>query len=76
MVMIRRTLSLIIGAVQCVIGALASALAFLVYTGQQFQEMLMVTGEEISLFVFLLSLFGLLSIISGLFLVWGRKEAY
>ncbi len=74
MVMIRRTLSLIIGAIQCFIGALATALAFLVYTGQGFQEMLMVTGEEIPLFVFLLSLFALLSIVSGLFLVWGRKE--
>lgn len=76
MVKMRKTLSMFTGALQCVIGTLATVLAFLVYTSLQFQEMLLVTGEEITLVVFLLSLFGLFSIVSGLFLVWERKGEY
>jgi uncharacterized protein with PQ loop repeat len=68
--------SLLIGGAQCVLGGLASIFAYLIYASQQVQEMLSVGTREVSLFMFLLLIFGMLSIMSGLLLVWGRNGSY
>lgn len=58
------------------LGGLASIFAYLIYASQQTQEILSVSTREVPLFMFLLLVFGMLSIMSGLLLVWGRNGSY
>lgn len=58
------------------LGGLASIFAYLIYASQQAQETLSVSTREVPLFMFLLLVFGMLSILSGLLLVWGRNGSY
>jgi uncharacterized protein with PQ loop repeat len=65
----RRVFSIFIGTIQCGIGGLACAFAYFIYASQSIQEMLSIASDEISLSMFLLLVFGMLSIVSGLLLV-------
>ena len=76
MAVLRKVVSVLIGGTQCVLGGLASTFAYLIYVSQQVQEMLSMSSREVPLFMFLLLVFGMLSIMSGLFLVWGRNGSY
>lgn len=62
----------VVGAIQCVLGGLASAFAFLIYASPSIQDALTITSGEIALYMFLLSALGIFLIISGLLLL--RKE--
>ncbi len=69
MATLRKTASLLVGGVQCVLGGVASIFAYLILTNQQIQDMLSILPREAPLFMFLLIVFGTLSILSGLLLV-------
>ena len=75
---IRKVVSLFVGGIQCVLGALASIFAYLVYSpsSEPVREMLSIESREVPLFMFLLLVFGMLSVLSGLFLVWDRNGSY
>jgi len=67
---IRRKVSIAIGLAQSVIGALATVFAYLLYHDFfGIQALLGVTSKDVVLYMLTLIVFGLLSIISGLFLV-------
>jgi len=67
---IRRKVSIAIGLAQSVIGALATVFAYLLYHDfLGIRALLSVTSKDVVLYMLTLIVFGLLSIISGLFLV-------
>ena len=69
----RRVLSKIVGLTQTTIGGLFMIFAFLsFYNIFGIQEMLGVSAEGIGLYLWTFIIFGLLSIISGLFLFYER----
>ncbi|MBS7632099.1 hypothetical protein KEJ15_00535 [Candidatus Bathyarchaeota archaeon] len=70
MVKARRIASTFIGGIQCVIGGFASALSFLIYINDQLRNMFSITFEEVYLIMFILLVFGMISILSGMLLVW------
>jgi len=66
---VRRTISLLIGGIQCSLGVLASVFAYLVYADPWMRGLLAVTSEELYISMFLLLVFGIFSVFSGLLLV-------
>ena len=67
---IRRRASILIGMTQSMLGALAAVFAYVLYYNFfEVQTLLNVPRTDVLLYMFLLIAFGLLSIISGLFLV-------
>jgi ABC-type Na+ efflux pump permease subunit len=67
---VRRNVSIAVGLTQSIIGALATIFAYLLYHNfLGIQTMLNVPSKDVILFMLVLIVFGLLSIISGLFLV-------
>jgi len=67
---LRRTVSIFVGSAQSVIGALAAVFAYALYHNSfGIQAVLNVPQEDVLLYMLILIVFGLLSIISGLFLV-------
>jgi hypothetical protein len=67
----KRILSKIVGLTQTIIGGLVMIFAFLsFYNVFGIQEMLGVSAEGIGLYLWVFIIFGLLSIISGLFLFY------
>jgi len=67
---IRRKVSIFVGLAQSVIGAFATVFAFLLYHNfAELQVALNVPPKDVLLYMLILIVFGLLSIISGLFLV-------
>jgi len=74
MTKIRKTVSRFVGGIQCVMGTLASVFAFMIYVSSSMRETLAITSEgEGYLYMFLLSIFGILSILSGILLVHKEK---
>jgi len=68
---VRKTISRIVGVVQGAIGALAIIFAYVLYHNFfNLQDMLNVTAGNLLLYILFLLIFGLLSMISGLFLVY------
>jgi hypothetical protein len=76
MATLRKAFSLFVGGIQCVLGGIASVLAYLVFTSRQAQETLSIASREVPLFMFLLLAFGMFSILSGLFLVREGNGGY
>jgi len=76
MVTPRKAASLLVGGIQCIIGGTSSILAYFVFASQPLRETLTIGSREVPLFMFLLTVFGMLSIMSGLLLVWGRDGRY
>jgi len=72
----RKAVSMLIGGIQCSLGGLACIFAYLVYVSQSIQEALSIVPEEVSLSMFLLLVFGMLSILSGLLLVQEENGGY
>jgi hypothetical protein len=70
----RKAVSLIVGAVQCGLGGLASAFAFLIYVSSSLRDTLAITFEDVYLYMFLLMVFGIFSILSGLLLAYGERS--
>ena len=67
----RRILSKIVGLTQAAIGGIAMVFAFLsFYNVFGIQAMLGVSAEGIGLYLWIFIIFGLLSVISGLFLFY------
>jgi len=69
MVRARKVISQMVGGIQCVLGGLASAFAFLIYASPSIQDIIAVTSEEVYFYMFLFFIFGLFSIMSGLLLI-------
>ena len=66
---IRRKVSIIVGLSQSMVGAFAAIFAYLLYHNfLGIQATLNVPSSDVHLYMFILIIFGLLSIISGLFL--------
>jgi hypothetical protein len=76
MATLRKVASMLAGGTQCILGGLSLALAFLVFASQSARDALFVEPREVPLFMFLLSAFGMLLILSGLLLVWGRDGRF
>jgi hypothetical protein len=72
---LRKGASWVVGGIQCGLGGLASVVAFLVYASPSFRETLAIASEETYLYMFLLLVFGVFSILSGLLLVHGERQA-
>jgi len=71
---IRRKASITLGLVQSVIGSLATVFAYLLYYNfLDVQTVLNVPQKDVVLYMLVLIVFGLLSIISGLFLLSGHE---
>jgi len=69
----KRILSKIVGLIQTAIGGLTMVFAFfLFYNVFGMQEILGVSAEGIGLYLWTFIIFGLLSVISGLFLFYER----
>ena len=68
--------SLLVGGIQCIIGGISSILAYFVFASQSLRETLTIKSQEVPLFMFLLTVFGMLFIMSGLLMVWGRNGKY
>ena len=67
---IRKKVSIVVGLAQSVIGASATVFAFILYHNfLGIQTVLNVTAKDVVLYMLILIVFGLLSIISGLFLI-------
>jgi hypothetical protein len=65
-----RKVSIVVGLTQSIIGTLATIFAYLLYHNfLGVQTMLNVPSKDMVLFMLILIVFGLLSIISGLFLL-------
>jgi len=69
---VRRAVSQFIGLIQCGLGGVASVFAYLVYASPSIRDALSVTPNEVYLYMFLLLVFGMFSILSGLLLI--REE--
>jgi len=68
---VRKIFSRIIGVMQGAMGALAVIFAYVLYHNFfNLQDVLNVTAGNLSLYILFLLIFGLLSIISGLFLIY------
>jgi len=68
---VRKIFSRIIGVVQGAIGAVAVIFAYVLYHNFfNLQDVLNVTAGNLPLYILFLLIFGLLSIISGLFLMY------
>jgi uncharacterized protein with PQ loop repeat len=72
----RKAVSMLVSGIQCSLGGLACILAYLIYASQSIQETLSIAPEEVSLSMFLLLVFGMLSILSGLLLVQEGNGGY
>lgn len=71
---IRKIVSRFVGGIQCTLGTLASVLAFMIYVSPSMRETIAIASEgEVYLYMFLLLIFGVFSILSGLLLVRGEK---
>jgi hypothetical protein len=71
---IRRKASITFGVAQSIIGSLATVFAYLLYYNfLEVQTVLDVPQKDVVLYMLVLIVFGLLSIISGLFLLSGRE---
>jgi len=70
----RKVVSRLVGGIQCGLGGLAWTLAYLVYASQPMRDALAITYEEIALYMFLLLVFGMFSILSGLILVREKES--
>jgi len=69
-VTIKRKFFIFVGLTQSIIGAFATAFAYMLYHNfLGIQTMLSVSSSDVLLYMLILIVFGLLSIISGLFLV-------
>jgi len=67
---IKRKVSIVVGLAQNVIGAFATVFAFILYHNfLGIQAVLNITAKDVVLYMLILIVFGLLSIINGLFLV-------
>jgi len=67
---IRRKFSFFVGLAQSIIGASATVFAFILYHNfLGIQAVFNVTAKDVVLYMLILIIFGLLSIISGLFLI-------
>jgi len=67
---IRRKISIVVGLAQSVLGALVAVFAYILYHNFfDIQAVLNVPQKDVVLYMLVLIVFGLLSIISGLFLV-------
>jgi len=67
---IRRKVSIVVGLAQSLIGAFATVFAYVLYYNfLGIQAVLNVPQKDVVLYMLILIVFGLLSIISGLFLV-------
>jgi len=64
----KKVVSRLVGGIQCGLGGIAAVLAYLVYASPTIRDTLSVTSEEVYLYMFLFLVFGMFSIISGLFL--------
>lgn len=62
----------LVGGIQCSLGGLAAVFAFMLYASPSTREMLAVTQQEVSLYMFITLIFSILSIMSGLLLI--RRE--
>jgi hypothetical protein len=69
----RIVLSRLIGGVQCVIGTLVFITAYALLASPWVREILSVAEEESFLLVFLLFIFGIFSILSGLILIREKR---
>jgi uncharacterized membrane protein len=68
---IRKTVTRIVGSVQTAVGALAVVFAFLLlHDALNVQVALGISGKNIELYMWVFIVFGLLSVISGLFLFY------
>jgi len=63
---IRRIVSRIVGGIQCGLGCIAIALAFMVYANQSIRDALAIALTEVYLYMFLFLVFGMFSVLSGL----------
>jgi len=70
----RSLVSRFVGGIQCGLGGLASVFDYLVYTNSSLQEALAIAFDEVYLYMFLLLVFGMLSILSGLLLVYEENS--
>jgi len=73
----RRIVSLVVGLVQCGFGGLASVLSYFIYSSSSLREALAIAPEEVYLYMFISSVFGVLSIVSGVMLLVqenGRRQ--
>ena len=71
---IRRKTSITFGVAQSIIGSLATVFAYLLYYNfLEVQTVLDVPQKDVVLYMLVLIVFGLLSIISGLFMLSGRE---
>jgi hypothetical protein len=67
---IRRKISIAIGAAQSTLGVLASVFAYVLYHNFfNVQEILSVSSQDVAYFMMVLIVFGVLSVIGGLFLL-------
>jgi len=66
---VRRRVSRIAGGFQCVLGATASIFAYIVYASTPIQEKLSISQGEVTLFMFILLVFGVFSVLSGIVLL-------
>lgn len=74
---IKRKVSMVVGLAQSMIGAFATVFAFILYHNfLGIQTVFNATAQDVVLYVLIIIVFGLLSIISGLFLINGtlKKE--
>lgn len=70
----RKTVSLFVGGIQCVLGVLASVFAFIIYASPSMRETIAITSEgEVYLYIFLSLIFSVFSLLSGVLLVRGEK---
>jgi hypothetical protein len=65
----RKAVTWLVGGIQCALGGLAAVVAFLVYSSQSLRETLAIAFQDIYVYMFLLLVFSVFSIVSGLFLV-------
>ncbi|MEM2937566.1 MAG: hypothetical protein QXJ63_03370 [Candidatus Bathyarchaeia archaeon] len=69
----RKMISQFIGGLQCVIGVTATVFAYIIYAYPVVRETIAITSEgELYLYMFISSIFGVFSILSGLLII--REE--
>jgi hypothetical protein len=65
----RKAVSWLVGGIQCALGGLGAVVAFLIYASQSLRETLAIAFQDVYVYMFLLLVFSVFSILSGLFLV-------
>ncbi|NWG10920.1 hypothetical protein HXY33_04100 [Candidatus Bathyarchaeota archaeon] len=70
----RKAVSWVVGGIQCGLGGLSAVLAFLVYASTSLRDALAITFQEMYLYMFLLLVFSMFSILSGLLLIHREKD--